>query len=81
MAGHYPPTLIQILMLGLVGVGDGSSNQELSVEYMDEIHGDMGCPSEHSIMALLNMQYGMQIDGVAVQGADLPPSQLPNGMG
>ena len=79
VAGHYPPALIRILLLGLLGVGDGS-NQELSSEDMDEIHGEKGGLSEHSIMTLLYMEYGMHIDGAVVQGADLPHN-FPTGWG
>lgn len=79
VAGYYPPELIRVLMLGLVGVGDGS-NREPNAEYMDEIHGEKGGLSEHSIMALLYLHYGMQIDGAVVEGADLP-SNFPTGWG
>lgn len=75
VAGHYPPVLIRLLMRGLVGQGD-----EQTPDYMDEIHGEKGGLSEHSVMTLLYLQYGMQIDGAVVEGSDLPAS-FPAGWG
>lgn len=75
VAGHYPPKLIRILMQGLVGEGD-----EQTAEYMDEIHGEKGGLSEHSVMTLLYLHYGMQLDSAVVEGAALP-TNFPSGWG
>jgi len=72
VAGCYPPELIRILVIGLVGEGEDTA------ESVEEFYGDGGL-AEHSIMTLLYLRSAIDTDGFSM-GISLPPN-FPSGWG
>jgi hypothetical protein len=65
VSGDYPPALMRILYMGLIGIGEHPDR-----DYVSEIHGDNGI-ERSSMMSVIYLQIAMDLDGAA-DGLSLP---------
>lgn len=65
VSGEYPPELMRILYMGLMGIGENSDR-----DYVSQIHGDNGI-ERSAMMSVIYLQIAMDLDGAA-NGLSLP---------